>query len=229
MLTISRQKMCVQLTDAAGCARCLPYTDWKACKQSFYTLLNAQTKHCPVATADELDGVAVAPLPGNGRWPTVSGIDINDDWNRILETSNTAYEISRPYEKRPSAIHGHGLFATEAITSGSFIVEYIGLYISNEKAAERSKDPNCRQWFFQLDSKIVIDANKEGSAARYMNHSCDPSCYAQIVVDESHRKHVCFFAARDIAEGEELCFDYMSRGADVSCTCGAVSCIGKLG
>ena len=53
----------------------------------------------------------------------------------------------------------------------------------------------------------VIDPTFVGNIARFINHSCDPSCETQKwnVLGE-----VCvgIFALRDIPENEELSFDY---------------------
>lgn len=47
----------------------------------------------------------------------------------------------------------------------------------------------------------------KGNISRFINHSCNPSCVLQKWVVNS-RLRMGIFATRDIAEGEELTFDY---------------------
>lgn len=60
---------------------------------------------------------------------------------------------------------------------------------------------------------------RKGSRVWYINHSCDPNCYL------TGRTIV---AARDVAKGEELTFDYSSDvdwpGFRMACRCGTRRC-----
>jgi histone-lysine N-methyltransferase SETD8 len=48
--------------------------------------------------------------------------------------------------------------------------------------------------------------------ARLMNHSRRaPNLRAAKVIDHLHRPHLCLYALRDLAPGEELLFDYGER------------------
>jgi histone-lysine N-methyltransferase SETD1 len=80
-------------------------------------------------------------------------------------------------------------------------------------------------YMFRIDSKVVCDATREGSLARFLNHSCDPNCYTQIISHEGKKK-IIIFAKRDIEVGEELCYDYKFPIEDVKipCYCGAAKC-----
>ena len=57
---------------------------------------------------------------------------------------------------------------------------------------------------FRLDENRVIDATLEGGLARYINHSCDPNCVAELVQIERENK-ILIIANRKIMEGEEVC------------------------
>lgn len=117
---------------------------------------------------------------------------------------------------------------------GEFITEFLGLYTSNSGANQiAAATPHCQNRFFQLEPNVVIDANSKGNAAGYINHSCDPNLEAQVIVDEGGRKHVCFFAGRDISGDEELCFDYQLKVKHdeeqvLECHCGALNCRRRL-
>lgn len=58
-------------------------------------------------------------------------------------------------------------------------------------------------YMFRLDEERVIDATISGGLARYINHSCNPNCVAEIVeVDRDLR--IIIFAKRRILRGEEV-------------------------
>lgn len=58
-------------------------------------------------------------------------------------------------------------------------------------------------YMFRLDEERVIDATISGGLARYINHSCNPNCVAEIVeVDRDLR--IIIFAKRRISRGEEV-------------------------
>lgn len=60
---------------------------------------------------------------------------------------------------------------------------------------------------FRLDEERVIDATISGGLARYINHSCNPNCVAEIVeVDRDLR--IIIFAKRRISRGEEVILNY---------------------
>ncbi|KAL9262399.1 Histone-lysine N-methyltransferase SUVR3-like protein [Drosera capensis] len=58
--------------------------------------------------------------------------------------------------------------------------------------------------------RINIDATKIGNVARFINHSCDGGSLSTVLVHNSGSllPRVCFFASKDIKEGEELSFSY---------------------
>ncbi len=77
----------------------------------------------------------------------------------------------------------------------------------------------------------VIDPTYFGNIARFMNHSCDPNCVTRkwTVFKETM---VGIFARKDIAENEELTFDYQFdsfKTPFTKCYCGVPKCKGYLG
>lgn len=77
----------------------------------------------------------------------------------------------------------------------------------------------------------VIDPTYKGNMARFINHSCDPNCITEKwnVLGETC---VGIFALRDIAEDEELNFDYKFdsfRTPLTKCLCSSYNCKGYLG
>ena len=73
-----------------------------------------------------------------------------------------------------------------------------------------------------------LDATRVGNIANLANHSCEPNAHSRIISCDN-AQHVCLFASRDIAPGEEITYDYR-YGADeaLACACGAPTCRGVL-
>jgi SET domain-containing protein len=120
-------------------------------------------------------------------------------------------------EKRRSLINGSGVFATLPISRDTFIVEYKGEKISAAESDRREKRylPRGRIWCFKVSARTVRDAAFGGNIGRYVNHSCRPNCYSDIVGDR-----IWIRALRDIEPGEELTYDYGTGGeARIRCTC----------
>jgi SET domain-containing protein len=135
------------------------------------------------------------------------------------------------YAIRSSRIHGRGAFALRRIAAGTRIVEYTGERITHAEADARYDDAamaHHHTYLMVVNRKTVIDAAVGGGEARIINHSCDPN--AAIVVS---RGRVFIDALRDIAAGEEICYDYSyerEAGDDevaetrYPCRCGAATC-----
>lgn len=56
---------------------------------------------------------------------------------------------------------------------------------------------------FRLDENRVVDATLSGGLARYINHSCNPNCVAEVVQIDRENK-ILIIASRRIARGEEV-------------------------
>lgn len=94
---------------------------------------------------------------------------------------------------------GLGLFATQPIKKGSFIIEYVGPLLNDEEV-----DAKGGKYLFALGKDWTIDGSSRENIARYINHSCvrtncEPIQYA---------KRIKIRATRNIKPGEELFYDY---------------------
>lgn len=132
-----------------------------------------------------------------------------------------------------SRIHGWGLFALEDIAPDEMIVEYVGEKIRSE-ICERREQGYIRRgigssYLFRVDSETVIDATKCGNMARFINHSCSPSCYAKIITVEGS-KRIVIYSKKSIRAGEEITYDYKFPREDdkIPCLCRAQGCRGSL-
>ncbi len=87
--------------------------------------------------------------------------------------------------KRRSPIQGWGVFAVWDINKNTRIVHYAGEKITNKESLKREirylKAGHI--WCFKLNRLYARDAAVGGNVARYINHSCSPNCYTQIVGD----------------------------------------------
>lgn len=101
--------------------------------------------------------------------------------------------------KVKTSIAGLGLFATEPIKKGSFIIEYKGPLLSDDEV-----DKKGGKYLFALGKDWTISGDSRENIARYINHSCvrtncEPIQYAL---------RIKIRATRNIKPGEELFYDY---------------------
>ena len=92
------------------------------------------------------------------------------------------------------------------IPKGTRIIEYLGERLSHKAADDRYDDHDVNDnhtFLFIVDKHTVIDAAVGGNDARFINHQCSGNCESVI----EHRR-VFIDAARDIAAGDELGYDY---------------------
>jgi SET domain-containing protein len=119
--------------------------------------------------------------------------------------------------RRRSAISGWGVYAGQTIEEDTRIVEYKGELVSQAEGWRREQRylPRQRIWIFNIDERWVRDAAVGGNIARYINHSCRPNCYTDIV-----GRTIWILAERRIEKGEELTYDYNTEGlAGIPCRC----------
>jgi SET domain-containing protein len=154
---------------------------------------------------------------------------------RTKKPSPTPAKANKYFQLRRSKIQGQGAFATRPIKRGTRIIEYIGERITHDEADKRYDDTGMGRhhtFLFSIDRRMVIDAAVGGNDARFINHSCAPNCEA---VDD--KKRIYIEAITDIAEGEELTYDYAYERDGTEdeewerlymCKCGAPTCRGTI-
>lgn len=135
---------------------------------------------------------------------------------------------------RGSSIHNRGLFARADIPKEAAIIEYVGEKITKAESTRRGlaleararKTGGAAVYIFTLNSRYDLDGGGRDNPARLMNHSCEPNCEAFI-----SRGRIWLHAMRDIAQGEELTFNYgfgLDTWEDHPCRCGKPSCVGYI-
>lgn len=144
---------------------------------------------------------------------------------------------------------GWGLHAAQFVRSWEFVCEYAGEFLTTEEARRRQgiydelsstgrSSPALLVVREHLPSgraclRVNIDATKIGNVARFINHSCDGGNLLAVLVRStgSLLPRLCFFAAMDVQEGEELTFSYGSARPGQKgqqCFCGSSICYGTL-
>ena len=98
--------------------------------------------------------------------------------------------------KRSSA--GLGLFATEPIKRGTYIIEYVGRILRGKEM-----DPVNNKYLFETSRVRMIDGSARSNTARYINHACKPNCEPDIIGGRVFIKTI-----RRIEPGDELTYDY---------------------
>lgn len=137
--------------------------------------------------------------------------------------------------KKKSGIHGFGIFAKKDISKGTRIIEYVGERITKAESDRRgpklvayakNHHETGAVYIFELNKRYDIDGHVSYNTAKYINHSCDPNCEAEII-----RGHIWISALRDIKKGEELFYNYgydLDTFEEHECRCGSHRCIGYI-
>jgi SET domain-containing protein len=134
--------------------------------------------------------------------------------------SNDFLRISR------SRIHGAGAYAQRDIPAGTYIIEYVGPRIDKNQAARQCEAGNT--FVFTVDGTWDIDGSVSWNPARFINHSCEPNCEAEL---DEEKGEVWIKALRNINAGEELTYNYGYGIEDFEehpCRCGASECVGYM-
>lgn len=97
---------------------------------------------------------------------------------------------------------GLGLFATEEIKKGKFVVEYSGPIITT-KQAEAIEDHKSNRYLFEINSRWTINGATRRNIGRYANHSCRPNAEAK-----DWRGGIAIFSKKRIQPGEEIVYSY---------------------
>ncbi|KAK9422014.1 putative Histone-lysine N-methyltransferase, H3 lysine-4 specific [Seiridium unicorne] len=200
-----------------------------------------------VAAAAEAARLAAEKLvaKGNSRANRVNNrrfvADLNDQKRTLGQDSdvlrfNQLKKRKKPVKFARSAIHNWGLYAMENINKDDMIIEYVGEEVRQQIAELREnrylKSGIGSSYLFRIDDNTVIDATKKGGIARFINHSCMPNCTAKIIKVEGS-KRIVIYALRDIAQNEELTYDYKFEREigsldRIPCLCGTAACKGFL-
>ncbi|XP_023249743.1 histone-lysine N-methyltransferase SETD1B-A-like [Seriola lalandi dorsalis] len=171
-----------------------------------------------------------------------AGSDFRSEQRRLLSSFSCDSDLVRfnqlKFRKKRicfsrSHIHEWGLFAMEPIAADEMVIEYVGQIIRQVIADMRERryeeEGIGSSYLFRVDQDTIIDATKCGNLARFINHSCNPNCYAKIITVESQKK-IVIYSRQPISINEEITYDYKFpiEETKIPCLCGADSCRGSL-
>jgi SET domain-containing protein len=116
---------------------------------------------------------------------------------------------SSPIVRRRSKIQGWGVFATKPINKNTRVIDYAGELVRNTEADARAVRhlADGHIWIFRVNRTWSRDASVGGNMARFINHSCRPNCWFEVVGTT-----IWIRASRRIRRGEELTYDYRTIG-----------------
>eukprot|EP00117_Sycon_ciliatum_P037121 scpid54447/ scgid27827/ Histone-lysine N-methyltransferase SETD1B-A; SET domain-containing protein 1B-A len=110
-----------------------------------------------------------------------------------------------------SPIHDWGLYAMEYINADEMVIEYVGerirALIADRRERHYEKSGIGSSYLFRVDGDCIIDATKNGNMARFVNHSCQPNCYAKIIT-VGDEKRIVIYSKHEIQVGQEITYDY---------------------
>jgi len=127
-----------------------------------------------------------------------------------IEQSND--RADDPYAKRISVKYiskkvGYGVFAKEAIRSG-----VVGIYAGQlKKVNHYSKSRYLFSFTTKILNNIMIDGEKKGNWAAFINHNPSDSKSTNLIVREYFYKglpYIVFWAPKKIKKGAQLLYDY---------------------
>ncbi len=117
-----------------------------------------------------------------------------------MAKSSTSQRSGRPF-RVGRARTGLGLFATQPIPKGAFIVAYRGVRIRHAEADRR--EARGARYIFELNRRWSIDGSNRRNLARYANHSCRPNAESAL-----SKGKLILRAIRRIMAGDEITYDY---------------------
>ncbi|XP_060838155.1 histone-lysine N-methyltransferase EHMT2 [Rhopalosiphum padi] len=128
---------------------------------------------------------------------------------------------------------GWGVRTLQPISRGTFVCEYVGEIITDQKANDLKED----SYLFNLENPgatelYCIDAYNYSNVSRFINHSCDPNLMSVRSFINHHDKRfprIAFFAVQDIKKNEQLSYDYGTtfwkvKGGLFTCKCSKANC-----
>jgi len=227
------------------CARCISYNEAK--NKSGVRQNNNSAAHAARLLAVARNGGKKSCQPGveskieeknsSGRAARVNKRRMTRDLIRFgmkQDKDMTGKEHALRFGK--SLTHGFGVFTDEEINAGDLIVEYRGILIGHAVADKREKVYEKAKigsdYMFRIDRDTVCDATYQGNVARFINASCTPNCYTQIIT-LSGTKRIAIYAKKHIMPGEELSYDYkfqpeFDETKRIPCNCGTTDCRGFM-
>lgn len=132
----------------------------------------------------------------------------------------TSY-LSPKLEGRSRPDGSKAVYAHQPVRAGERLAVFGGEVVAWEELIQIP--PLMRRYSIQVEEGLYLITSREGPGD-WVNHSCTPNAGLQ--------GQITVVALRNIAAGEEVCFDYaMSDGSpydEFECQCGSANCRGQV-
>ena len=139
-----------------------------------------------------------------------------------MYTNQLSYLSPKLEGREHQAKGGVGVFAREAIQAGERLSVWSGIIVQADHLADLPDWQKKRS--VQVEEDLYLVTTREDEPADFFNHCCNPNAALD--------GQITLRALRDIAPGEEVCFDYAtSVGSpydEFECACGAPNCRGHI-
>eukprot|EP01105_Mastigella_eilhardi_P019499 TRINITY_DN458_c0_g1_i3.p1 TRINITY_DN458_c0_g1~~TRINITY_DN458_c0_g1_i3.p1 ORF type:complete len:767 (-),score=158.80 TRINITY_DN458_c0_g1_i3:38-2338(-) len=196
------------------CARTIAYNDWKAAHGDATT----KTVHYGLSAATSFQQLSYIQKQAD--------LPFARQFKKLHQMTQYLY-VGR------SGIQGLGVFARVPFVPQTVLLEYVGQLIRHKVAdirEERFRARGIGDYMFSLGDGNVVDATEQGNITRFINHSCDPNAYSQIINVNGGQKKIVIITKRDIAPGEEITYNYLFplEEGRAQCRCGAACCNGFI-
>lgn len=127
-----------------------------------------------------------------------------------------------------SATHGRGTFAIRRLDRGTLLLVIGGHVLTVQEEAELPQMMQDAGVQVATDLVLTPKSCELAGGINYVNHCCDPNA--------GFHGQIFLVAMRDIAQGEEITFDYAMCLGDgphiapysLECRCGSAQCRGRI-
>ena len=117
---------------------------------------------------------------------------------------------------------GWGVYAREWVRTGELLLVWSGEVVTGDQLSRLMEAGH--PYSVQVEENLYLVTMRPPETADLVNHCCDPNAGVS--------GQLALVALRDIAPGEEVCFDYaMTDGSpydEFECNCGAALCRGRV-
>lgn len=157
----------------------------------------------------------------------------------VLKGDRREIEGLHGTETRESKIHGRGVFVTEDVEGGEYVMEYTGIRRSGPSARALHRALDYRRLSLHGlvtvnvdsdDEMCIIDPRNSGNDAQYLNHSCEPNCLLETTAVRD--RYIVKVLALDLTAGTEATINFGRRARSmhnrIECNCQARGCVGYL-
>jgi hypothetical protein len=158
----------------------------------------------------------------------MAGQEINDYAQTGLgklsqDSSSQTHYLSAKLEARGNPAKGScGVFSITEIQKGELLAAWGGIVVSYQELLRLQ--PYQQHQAIQVEEGLHLAPYGASEPADCINHSCNPNSHLD--------GQICLKASRDVAPGEEICFDYATSDStpydEFYCACGEANCRGKI-